>query len=59
MVSEYSLAYWLFDAITSNGSIFRKFHELKTEKSLQYLSLSVEAGDVSARVLTDIQSEVL
>ena len=56
--SEYSLAYWLFHAITFEQ---KKIHELKTEKSLYqcctYLFFSVEPSHVFTSVVTDTHTD--
>ena len=57
----YSLAYWLFHAITFERKVFSKIHVLKTEKSVYqcctYLFLSVEPSDVFASMVTDKQTD--
>ena len=57
----YSLAYWLFHAISFERKDFSKIHESKTEKSLYlcctYLRLSVEPSYAFASVVTDRQTD--
>ena len=60
VVSKYSLAYWLFHAITFERKVFSKIHEHKTKKSLYqcctYLFPGVEQSDAFASVVTDTQT---
>ena len=47
-----------FFTLKLDRKLFSKLYELKTERrlNLKYLSLSIEAGDISTRVLTDTQT---